>query len=378
MSYRTLCRALVVVWAALACGRGTPAVIQIGFLPTTRGEFKGSGDAVMRAAELAVHGINEGGGITLAGGTARVELVTSDLPDVPEEAAAAVQRLVNQGNVVAIVGPSLSDLARPAAAYADQSHVPMITPGASHPDVTADRSYVFRVVAVDEVHGGAMGRFAREGLHAQRAAVLFDVTQAYSRSIAGEFREEFERRHGVVVAFEAYAEGRQDFGSQLTTILLARPDVVYLPNYPGDVRRQVVQARTLGVTATLLGPGSWSMLAPSGYGEAFEGSYFTSVWHHEVDTPASRTFVALYRDRFHADPPTLAAVTYDAFGLLFQALSQATSLSGPDVRDALARVQGYEGVTGSISYVNGGNPVKATAIVQIRDGQAHFYRWIEP
>lgn len=330
---------------------------------------------MVHAAELAVEQANAAGGIVVDGRPRRVTLVTELLSPVPEESARGVQTLVNQGNVVAIVGPSLSDLAVTAAVYANQSGVPMVSPGASHPDVTADKPFVFRVTSADPVQPRAMGKFAREDLQASRAAVLFEVTQVYSRDIASLFREEFESRGGEVVAFEAYASGREDFGAQLTTILLARPDVLYLPNYPDDVRRQVRQARMLGLEATLLGSGAWSLLVLDD-AHHFDGAFFSSSWNKDVDRSESRVFVETYRTTFAQDPATLAALTYDAFGLIFSALRETGSVDGDELRVALQNLRGYSGVTGSISYEGSGDPVKATAILSIEGGRPRFHRWI--
>jgi branched-chain amino acid transport system substrate-binding protein len=359
----------------LGCGQERVDEVRIGFLPTTEGQFRESGEAMVRAAELALQQANDSGGIVVDGRSRRVTLVTESLPAVPEESARGVQTLVNHGNVVAIVGPSLSDIAVTAAVYANQARVPMVSPGASHPDVTADKPFVFRVTSADPVQPRAMGKFAREDLQASRAAVLFEVTQVYNRGIASVFREEFETRGGEVVAFEAYEAGREDFGAQLTTILLARPDVLYLPNYPDDVRRQVRQARLVGMEATLLGSGAWSLLVLDG-ADHFDGAYFSSSWNLDIDRSESRAFVETYRTTFAQDPATLAALTYDAFGLILSALRETGSVDGERLRVALQNMRGYPGVTGSISCEGSGNPVKATAILRVEGGRPRFHRWI--
>ena len=205
--------------------------------------------------------------------------------------------------------------------------------------------------------------------------MLFDVTQGYNRDIAAVFREAFEARGGTVVAFEAYTAGQEDFGAQLTTILLARPDVLYLPNYPDDVRRQVRQARIVGLEAILLGSGAWSLLVLDG-GERFDGSYFSSNWNLDVDRSESRAFVEAYRDMFVQDPATLAALAYDAFGLILHALSETGSVDGDRLRVALQTLRGYPGVTGSISYEGSGDPIKPTMILSVQGGRPLFHKWI--
>jgi len=64
------------------------------------------------------------------------------------------------------------------------------------------------------------------------------------------------------------------------------------------------------------------------------------------------------------------ALTYDTFGLLRQALIRAGRLDRQAVRDALAKIRGYEGVTGRMQFRDdSGDPIKSAVILQIKDGQ---------
>jgi branched-chain amino acid transport system substrate-binding protein len=69
-------------------------------------------------------------------------------------------------------------------------------------------------------------------------------------------------------------------------------------------------------------------------------------------------------------PDDVAALTYDAFGLLIEAVKSAGKIDRQAVRDALAKIPKYDGVTGSMQFVPGsGDPIKSAVILQIKDGK---------
>ena len=83
-----------------------------------------------------------------------------------------------------------------------------------------------------------------------------------------------------------------------------------------------------------------------------------------------KRFVATYKAAYRNIPDDVAALTYDAFGVLRQALVTAGRAEREAVRDALAGIAEYHGVTGSIRYQPGtGDPIKGAVIMQIKDGR---------
>jgi branched-chain amino acid transport system substrate-binding protein len=88
------------------------------------------------------------------------------------------------------------------------------------------------------------------------------------------------------------------------------------------------------------------------------------------DSAGWQAFRALYKARFSADPDRVAAMGYDAAELLLRALQQAKwETDVKRVCAALLSINGYEGVSGRISFdpVTGANT--EAAIVKIADKQ---------
>ena len=90
---------------------------------------------------------------------------------------------------------------------------------------------MFRIAFTDDVQALALARWAREGLHARRVAMLYEESAAYSRGIAERFASAFESAGGTIVARERYTRDRaSDFGDAMRRIRAARADALLLPN----------------------------------------------------------------------------------------------------------------------------------------------------
>jgi branched-chain amino acid transport system substrate-binding protein len=92
------------------------------------------------------------------------------------------------------------------------------------------------------------------------------------------------------------------------------------------------------------------------------------------------TFVANYKARYDdTTPDDVAALTYDSLGLLVKALNAAGKPDREAVRDALARITEYEGVTGKLLFKNGSHdPIKSAGMMKIEGGKPLFITNIDP
>jgi branched-chain amino acid transport system substrate-binding protein len=335
------------------------------------------GASSRNAAELAVSEINAAGGVALNGKHYPIELIIEDNASKPDQSVAAANKLISQDNVIAIIGPNASLGAIPAAEIAEYNKTLLITPWSTNPRTTLDTSsghpktYVFRACYTDPFEGRVLARFATEKLGAKTAAVFHDVASEAPKSQADLFRQTFTESGGQIVAFETYTTGDRDFSAQLTKIKSARPDIIFLPAYYNDVGLIAQQARRAGITQPLVGSDAWSSpelikLA----GGAVEGDYFANHYAADIATSAAKKFIEAYARKYGNTPDDVAALTYDAVGLLSAALKKSPALDRKAVRDAMASIADYEGVTGLIKFAPGsGDPIKSAVIMQVKDGK---------
>jgi branched-chain amino acid transport system substrate-binding protein len=365
-----------------ACGGAAGGdTIRVGGIGELTGDIPAVGASFKNAAEMAVQEINDAGGLEVGGKKYQIEFFIEDNAGKADQSASAAQKLITQQNVVAIIGPNASRYAIPASEIAESSKVVLISPWSTNPKTTLDantgapKSYVFRAAFIDPFQGRVVANFAQTELGAKNAAVLYDVASEYNKGIAEFFKQTFEGAGGTVVAFETYTTGDKDFSAQLTKIKDTNPDVIFLPNYYSEVPLQIQQAHRLGITVPFLGSDSWgSAELLTLCGADCEGYYFSTHYAADAATPVATKFIEGYKTKYGNTPDDVAALTYDSFGLLWQALQAAGKVDRQAVRDALAKIPNYEGVTGTMQFQEGsGDPIKSAVILQVKDGAFHWF-----
>jgi branched-chain amino acid transport system substrate-binding protein len=359
----------------LGCRPAPPPPIRIGLVAYQPTDL--NGPATANAIQLAVEEANEPGGLLVGGARRRVEvrrLVI--LEGSPEQAVAAVQKLINQEKVSAIIGPQNSDEAIPAAGVANRSGIPLISPISSHALTTRDRPFVFRVCFRDDAQGKALARFARDVLKARTAALLVEVNVTYSRTIAEVFRQEFIALGGRIVADTTFTSREEELGRQFQEIRKSSADVLLLPNYHLSTLPVGIAARRAGIRSTFLGSDAWSPSLIRGVPE-FDGSYMVTNWSPGLETEANTRFTAAYARRFQSEPTETAALTYDAARMLFAAVASTADGSPDAIRKALYRGP-FAGTSGSIRYLANGDPEKAVVLLRFKNGHDQVAQVLPP
>ena len=392
--------ALALVAAALNTGcssRGGKEELVLGEYGSLTGSDATFGQSTKMGVELAVAELVQSKGGKIGGLPVRV--VSEDDQGKPEEAANAVQKLLNQDQVIAVIGEVASSRSLAAAPICQLAGVPMVSPSSTNPKVTEVGDFIFRMCFIDPFQGTVMAKFASTNLGLKRVAILKDIKSDYSVGLAQFFAEAFRGSGGQIVAEQAYQAGDQDFSSQLTAIKAKNPEAIFLPGYYTEVGLIARKSKELGLTAPLLGGDGWEseqLLAIGG--EALNGSYYSN--HFAVDNPEPRlqAFLAKFKAKFGKEPDAIAGLAYDAGDVLFTCMEKMASedpktfagLSSakagtPErkaacakLRDMIAATQGYPGVTGNITLDANRNATKPAVVLEIKGGKKVYNTTINP
>jgi branched-chain amino acid transport system substrate-binding protein len=351
-----------------------PEEVKIGVIAPLTGDIPKVGQSTQNAAQMAIDEVNDAGGLEIGDTTYTVVIQVEDNEAKAESSVAAATKLITQDNVVAIIGPQASKQAVPTGQVANDRETPMISPWSTNPDTTTNRPWVFRAAFLDPFQGPVVASFAQEEFGAQTAAVLYDVASDYPKGLAENFRDAFQAQGGEVVGFETFSTGDADFSAQLTKIGQANPDVIFTPQYYNEVPLIVQQARELGIDVPILGSDSWGTPDLLDLcGDACNGLFFSTHYAPDIATEVAQEFITAYEERFGEKPDDVAALTYDAFQLLYEAMRQAGSIEKEAIRDQLAAIDRFEGVTGIMSFDEQGDPTKCAVIIQIQNGAFTYY-----
>jgi len=260
----------------------------------------------------------------------------------------------------------------------------MISPWSTNPRTTKDRPWVFRACFLDPFQGPVAAKFATEEFGFTKAAVLYDVASDYPKGLAEFFKQAWEDLHGPgsVVAFESFTTKDRDFSAQLTKIKESGAEFFFTPQYYDEVPLIVKQAHELGWDKPILGSDSWgSAELMTLCGDDCKGLFFSTHYAAAGATGATKEFIDRYNAKYGYVPDDVAALTWDAMLIVQKAIQDCGKITGDIkadrkcVRDALAKIKDFKGITGKMTFTEEGDPIKCAVIVKISDtGEFEFYK----
>lgn len=308
-----------------------------------------------------------------------VKLILVDNKSDKVESANAVNRLIRRHKVVAVIGGLTSSNSLAGAPVCEKAKVPMVSPWATNPLVTQNRKYIFRVCFIDPFQGHVAAAFARKTLKAKTAAVLIDKSQDYCVGIAAFFMRSFKKMGGKIVLKTYYQTGDQDFTAQLSAVRAAKPDILYVPGYFAEDALIARQAREQGLMIPLLSGDAAQAPELIKIGQkAVEGLFFTTHFDAKgVTTAQGVKFVKLYLAAYKKTPDSVAALSWDAYNVLLDAMTKAGSTDSKAVVARLEAVKNYPAVTGVLSIVNH-NAVKPAVILKVQGGKFVYVKTVKP
>jgi branched-chain amino acid transport system substrate-binding protein len=191
---------------------------------------------------------------------------------------------------------------------------------------------------------------------------------------------------GSVVAYESFTTKDADFSSQLTNIINSGAEFIFTPQYYNEVALIVQQAHQLGWDKPIVGSDSWgSAETVQLCGSDCYGLFFSTHYAAAGAKGATKEFIDRYNEKYGYIPDDVGALTWDAIGLVEQAITDCGEITGDlkkdrqCVRDALANIKEFDGITGKMTFSGSGDPTKCAVIVRISDqGEFEFYKQVCP
>lgn len=322
---------------------------RIAFAAPLTGAESVVGVPMMHAVELAVDETNAGG-LPFP-----IELLAVDDGADPDRARALAGALVEAGEVLGVVGHKNSGPCTAAGAVYAAAGLAQITPSATSSDL-AHRGWptFFRVCADNDRQATAAAHFALHTLRARRVAAVHDGT-AYGRPLAEAFLLAMEAGGADAVPAEPVHLGQRAFGETVRRLAGAECDLIYLGLTEIESASLCRALRAGGVGGLLMGadggPGS---PFPELAGEAAEGVYESYAGADPQAEPRAGAFLRAYAGRY-GRVPIFGPEAYDAACLVLEAVRRAAVPRRDRVLAELRAIDGFCGVTGTISFEPDGN-----------------------
>ncbi|MBN1536994.1 MAG: ABC transporter substrate-binding protein [Anaerolineales bacterium] len=350
--------------------------LKIAILAPLSGSVPTFGVSTRDGALLAIKEWNEKGGVL----GMQIETVVEDSQCEADPSVNAANKVIDQDGVKFIIGEVCSKASIPISEIAQEKGIVQISPTSTNETVTlkadgSTKEYVFRACFIDPFQGKVGAKFALDNLGAKNAFILFDQGNDYVRGLAEAFEATFTDNGGTVVGKETYTVQDTDFSAILAKVSEANPDVVYLPDYYNIINLVTAQAKEKGITAPFMGGDGWDSADLDR--AASDGGYYTNHYSDQDTRQIVQDWVSNYEAEYGAVPDALATLAYDAANLLIAAIEEAGEADPAKVKDSLAAIS-WEGVSGTITYDEFHNPIKAAVILQVKDGEIVYVATVAP
>ena len=315
--------------------------------------------------------------VAINGETYNVVLKIVDNQSATDKAPTAAQQLVSD-NVSVVLGSYGSGVSMAAAPIFEQAKIPAIGASCTNPAVTQNRPYYFRVCFIDPFQGNVMASFVKDQFNAKKAYVLSMLGEDYGSGLATYFANAFKKEGGNVKA-ESFPEGTSDFSAYIQNAISYGADVIFAPSSTTYASLIISQAASAGCKIPITAGDTWESSVILDAQKGTNLKVYVSTFFDENDkSGVAATFVSGFKAWLNADSQhktdnggndivaAVSALGYDAYMTAIEAIKIANSTTGEDIKNAMPKVS-FDGVTGHISFPNGGDAAKSDAFIKQAD-----------
>ncbi len=370
MSKRWLISVLSVVtlvaFTVAGCSSGSKEPIKIGAIAPLSGGAAMVGDTQVKGIQLAIDQVNAKGGIK----GRKLELIAEDDEQNPAKSVNAANKLVYKDKVIGVIGTVNSSATLANMEVTKKAEVPQITPISSNPKITrSGNPWIFRLQASDTQQAQAIVDYAIKVQGLKRLAVLYQADD-YGTGGKDVVVKRAQELGSPVVAVESYNPGAKDMTAQLLKIKEAKADGLVIWGMYPEGALIARQAKQMDFHPQLMGGGGLTNpklveLA----GDAVYGLLNTQTFFPDPQgaSPEAKAFIEAYKAKYGVLPDSNAAMSYDSMMIMAKAIEKAGT-DKKKIRDEIAAIKGYRGVTGVIDIDQYGDANREILIIQVMQG----------
>jgi branched-chain amino acid transport system substrate-binding protein len=359
-------------------GGGTKGTLKIAIELPLQGSEKAASDPIINGIRLAVK---------QAGGTAggwTIEVPDSAIFDDalngahdPQTGANNMTKIVSDADVVAVIGPLNSSVAKAQIPISNEGGLFQCSPANTNPDLTKGEpakelrpagkpnNYV-RVVTTDDIQGPAASQYIFDEL-GKKSVYIIDDTETFGKGVADAFEADFKSRGGTVVKHDGAPKTTQDYVSIMTAAKAGNPEAIYFGGVTATGGARILLA------AQQVGLGDVPYVGPDGIndgnggtkdsflnlaGDAAKNAYSTLAGAGTF--PAKDKFDADYKAEYGIDATGYAGQGFGCAQVVIDAINRAAPADKASAREAI-RAAGtdtsatYKTILGDFTFDAGGD-----------------------
>jgi branched-chain amino acid transport system substrate-binding protein len=305
-----------------ALSRAQAEAIRVGHLTPRTGFLGPLGEYAVQAMDMAVAEINAAGGVM----GRKLDLLKEDSVN-PQTASTKAERMIERDKVAFIIGEISSASALTISQVAERTKTLFINTGANSDELRGKgcKRYMFHIESQNSMYVKTCGRsLMAQGLVKDKKWFSLTADYAFGHDLLKVAKRFMGANGGAFAADKLMPTDVTDFSPILLEIRNARPDLV-ISNLAGtQIGNFLKQYTEFGLTFPVAGFGFDTAIAWGAGKGNFLGTW-PLVWHHLLDTPASKKFVGDFTARYNRPPENQAWGDYNAMKLVAQAMAEIKS-----------------------------------------------------
>lgn len=338
----------------------------IGIVGPETGDEANYGISVVEGALAAAKRFNAQGGI---GGKEIKVLHFDDKSDIGTTSQ-IVKDLIKQRVIAILAAPTGSSTFTPIS-LANESKTILISVG-SRRQLKATGPYIFRTAVPDETATDDLIKHTVTELGYVNYALVTAADNEFSLELSSLFKKALDKHHGVVKVladtYDSYTGGPNI--KAVIAEIKKSPDSLHGVIYTGGASEAVLLAQELkkaGLNIPLIGGDDLFSAEYLKGGDAVNETLMYTTFSVDIKSAKMDEFI---KDYGKANPDRFAALSYDTFMLVAEAIKEAGSTDTSLVREALINRKDCEGVTGKTSFTPENMPIKHPSICKIKKGES--------
>lgn len=364
----------------LAFAQDKPPV-KIGFVTELTGPWSFFGTSCTAGLKLA-------DSINNAPGKRKIEFSIVDNQTNPAQAVAASRSLDVQDKVLALSGPTSSDIGLAMYGYAEQNKVPYVVPVAAFPQLTKPGTrYTFRLEPNAAGWGYAIAKFVEKQKPNGKIALIYS-DYALMRAITAGLKYQAPLSKLQIVTDIVFPQGANDATVQAAQVIAAQPDYVVVIGAGGFDNTITNQLLDLGVKPEQIIHPYGITTQVVNWGKRSAGSYYGTFFDSNLDnlTAEGKKFVEQFTAQ-NGRPPSYVEnfcyITAQTIREVIDANPEAAD-DREKFRDAMSKLKTKESTSGiPIEFDKNGARKEYIYFMQIKDvvdktyksSQAFYIEW---
>ncbi|MBF0390202.1 MAG: ABC transporter substrate-binding protein [Desulfamplus sp.] len=345
---------------------------KIGVVLPLSGDKADTGQNLLNAIKLSVNQVKKEQGINF-------ELIIKDDKNDADEAQKVAEELVQEPNLISIIGHYYSSTAIGATKIYDQAKIPTICVYASDPKVGESSPYVFSINYSNQEQAEYMAVYIKE-IFKKNNVLVINNNNAFGLSLAESFINKANKL-GLTIFKQLEYDHVKKFGNEFIASNLPDKEAnknigaVVIFSHSGSGIKLVKQVRQHEIEATIIGPNTWStnnFLDEEQIDEELTRDvYVTSPFLWEIGNYRAFKFAKDFKESYKEEPNITAPMCYDAVFLLANAIKE----KGEDrekIKDFIASLtwkSAVPGITGNIFFNKSRMMDRNVFISEIKDGR---------